>query len=128
MSAIESADELYGLLARAGTSRRLPAGSVIFERGENGTSMYILTGGTVDLTLGDDVMFTVQAPGLFGEMALIDYEPRSLTAVAHDDVDVVEIPERRFWVLVHETPRFAQLVMRVMADRLRRASRKAEDA
>jgi hypothetical protein len=28
---------------------------------------------------------------------------------------------RQFWVLVHETPYFAQLVMSVMADRLRRA-------
>ncbi|HWF75161.1 MAG TPA: hypothetical protein VG186_17580 [Solirubrobacteraceae bacterium] len=55
-------------------------------------------------------------------MALIDYEPRSLTAVAKVEVEVVEIPERRFWVLVNETPRFAQLVMREMAARLRRAS------
>jgi CRP-like cAMP-binding protein len=122
MSAIESADELYGLLARAGETRRLPSGTVIFERGANGTSMFILIAGTVALKLGEEVLDSVEAPGLFGEMALIDYEPRSLTAVAQGEVEVVEIPERRFWVLVHETPRFAQLVMRVMADRLRRAS------
>jgi CRP-like cAMP-binding protein len=122
MSANESADELYRLLARAGDARRLSAGEVIFERGDHGASMYILTAGTVALKLGDEVMDSVQAPGLFGEMALIDYEPRSLTAVAQDDIEIVEIPERRFWVLVHETPRFAQLVMREMADRLRRVS------
>lgn len=62
MSAIDSADELYGLLARAGTSRRRRAGSVIFERGENGTSMYILTGGTIAHKRDDDVVFTVEAP------------------------------------------------------------------
>jgi CRP-like cAMP-binding protein len=55
-------------------------------------------------------------------MALIDSSPRSLTVVAQDEVEVIEIPERHFWVLVNETPRFAQLVMRVMAERLRRAS------
>ena len=122
MSALESADELYGLLARAGDTRRLSAGEAIFERGDRGTSMYILTAGAVALKLGDEIVHSVQAPGLFGEMALIDYGPRSLTAVAQDDAEVVEIPERRFWVLVHETPRFAQLVMREMADRLRRVS------
>jgi CRP-like cAMP-binding protein len=122
MSTVQSANELYELLARAGTSRRLGAGEVIFERGDPGASMYIVTTGTVALKLGDDIMDTVAAPGLFGEMALIDYEPRALTAVAQDDAEVVEIPERRFWILVHETPRFAQLVMRVMADRLRRVS------
>jgi CRP-like cAMP-binding protein len=122
MSAIESPDELYSLLARAGEARQLPDGAVIFERGERGTSMYIVSLGTVGLKLGDEILDSVEAPGLFGEMALIDYEPRALTAVAQGDVEIVEIPERRFWVLVHETPRFAQLVMRVMADRLRRVS------
>jgi CRP-like cAMP-binding protein len=122
MSTIQSADELYVLLARAGQGRRLAAGSVIFERGDDATSMYVLIAGTVALKRGDEVVDSVRAPGLFGEMALIDYEPRSLTAVAQDDVEIVEIPERRFWVLVHETPRFAQLVMRVMSDRVRRIS------
>jgi hypothetical protein len=37
-------------------------------------------------------------------------------------VEVVEIQKRRFWVLAPKTPRFAQLVMRVMADRRRWAS------
>jgi CRP-like cAMP-binding protein len=125
MSTTQSTDELYALLGRAGEARRVSAGTVIFERGDHATSMFILTAGTVALKLGDQVLDSVRAPGLFGELALIDYEPRSLTAVAEDEVEVVEIPERRFWILVHETPRFAQLVMRVMADRLRRVSRTA---
>jgi CRP-like cAMP-binding protein len=45
-----------------------------------------------------------------------------LTAVAATDAAVIEIPARHFWVLVHDTPYFAQLVMRVMAQRLRRQS------
>jgi CRP-like cAMP-binding protein len=122
MSAIDSADNLFGLLARAGHARPLSAGEVVFERGDHGASMYILTAGTIALKLGDELVDSVRAPGLFGEMALIDYEPRSLTAVAQEDSEIVEIPERRFLVLVHETPRFAQLVMREMADRLRRVS------
>lgn len=115
-------EELYALLARAGESRQLSDGAVIFERGEPGSSMFIVRSGRVILKLDDEVLDSTEAPGLFGEMALIDYAPRSLTAIAEGDVEVVEIPERRFWFLVSETPRFAQLVMRVMADRLRRVS------
>lgn len=122
MSTMQSPDELYALLARAGEARQLPDGAVIFERGERGTSMYLVRSGTIGLKLGDEVLERVEPPGLFGEMALIDYEPRALTAFAQGDVEIVEIPERRFWFLVQETPRFAQLVMRVMADRLRRVS------
>jgi CRP/FNR family transcriptional regulator, cyclic AMP receptor protein len=122
MSAIDSQDALYELLARAGDRRQVPAGTVIFEQGEHANSMFVLVSGTVGLRRGDEVVHSLQAPALFGEMALIDLAPRSLTAVAQDDVEVVEIPARHFWVLVQETPRFAQLVMSVMADRLRQLS------
>ena len=60
-------------------------------------------------------------PGtIFGEMALIDLGPRSASAVAVTDCELVSIEKRRFWFLVQETPYFAETVMRVMAERLRR--------
>jgi CRP-like cAMP-binding protein len=40
--------------------------------------------------------------------------------VAETDCELVAIDKRRFWFLVQETPYFAEIVMRVMADRLRR--------
>lgn len=81
--------------------------------------MYLVRAGSVALKQGDRVVETVAAPGLFGEMALIEDEPRSLSAIAETDVSLVEIPVQHFWVLVHETPYFARLVMRVMSQRLR---------
>ena len=51
---------------------------------------------------------------------MIDREPRSATAVAETDCELVPIDKRRFWFLVQETPYFAEIVMRVMVDRLRR--------
>lgn len=119
MSATDGQDALYEMLGRAGDRRTVPAGGVIFAEGDEAHTMYILVSGSVAFKHGDQVVNLVKAPGLFGEMALIDYAPRSLAAVADEDAEVVEIPERRFWVLVQETPRFAQLVMRVMANRLR---------
>ena len=84
--------------------------------------MFIRSSGTVALSDGERTLDTVQAPNLFGELALIESQPRALTATAASDAELVEISARMFWVIVHETPYFAQLVMRVMADRLRRAS------
>ncbi len=122
MSAIATEGQLYELLSRAGPRNTLPAGTVIFTAGDTALSMFILVSGTVTLYRRDEALHTIQPPGMFGEMALIDASPRSLTVVADTEVEIVEIPERRFWVLVHETPRFAQLVMRVMADRVRHLS------
>jgi CRP-like cAMP-binding protein len=98
------------------------AGERIFERGDRGESLFVVREGSVDLKDADRLVETVTAPGLFGEMALIEDEPRALSAVAATDVAVIEIPARHFWVLVHDTPYFAQLVMSVMAQRLRRSS------
>ena len=120
MSTLEP-DELYGLLGRAGESRSFAAGDVVFEQGDHGDKMYAVRDGSVALKDGERVIDTVAASGLFGEMAFIERESRALTAVADTDVELVEIRARQFWVLVHETPRFAHLVMSVMAKRLRRA-------
>ena len=97
----------------------VPAGDVIFLQGDRGDSMYVVREGSVALRDGDRPVAMVTAPGLFGEMALIEDETRALTAVAATDVVLLEIPARHFWVLVHDTPYFAQLVMTVMAQRLR---------
>ena len=115
-----SDEEYYDLLAHGRSPRRLAAGDVVFRQGDLAESMYVVREGSIALTENEQVLETIPAPGLFGEMALIDDEPRSLTAVAETDALVVEIPARHFWVLVHDTPYFAQLVMRVMSERLRR--------
>jgi CRP/FNR family transcriptional regulator, cyclic AMP receptor protein len=112
--------DYYDLLAHGRMPLSVPAGEVIFQKGDQGDGMYLVREGSIALRDGDRLFDTVEAPDLFGEMALIQHEPRSLTAVATTDVVLVEIPARHFWLLVHETPYFAQLVMTVMAERLRR--------
>ena len=122
MSTYPEANEsrYYELLAQGREPSRIPAGEVVFQQGERGDeSMYLVQDGSVELRDGDRVVETVSPPGLFGELGLIEHEPRSLTAVAGTDVTLIDIPARYFWILVHETPYFAQLVMRVMARRLR---------
>jgi len=128
MSGVTSTDHYYELLAHGREARTLQAGEVIFQRGDPGESLFVVRSGSVDLTDGDRVVETVTAPGLFGEMALIEDTPRSLSAVAAGDATVIEIPARHFWVLVHDTPYFAQLVMGVMAQRLRSQSAPAATA
>jgi CRP/FNR family cyclic AMP-dependent transcriptional regulator len=113
-------DRYVSLLTESGDPQAFAAGTVIFEQGEPGEVLYIVRDGTVALSIEGRQLETVERGGLFGEMALIDREPRSATAVAETDCELVTIDKRRFWFLVQETPYFAEIVMRVMADRLRR--------
>lgn len=95
------------------------AGQTIFREGDLGKVMYAIIEGKVDVLVGDEIIDTVGAGGILGEMALIDTSPRSATAVPRTDCKVVPISRRHFTFLIQHTPNFALDVMQVMASRLR---------
>jgi CRP/FNR family cyclic AMP-dependent transcriptional regulator len=96
------------------------AGDVIFERGDPAHCMYVVAEGEVEIAFGGTRVDVFGPEAIFGEMALISKDPRSATARARTDCRLVEIAEKRFVYLVHESPHFALAVMSVLADRLRR--------
>jgi CRP/FNR family transcriptional regulator, cyclic AMP receptor protein len=101
-------------------SESFAKGDIIFQAGEPADRMYVVAEGEVEISIGDQVVEVLGPETIFGEMALLTKEPRSATARAHTDCRVVEIPERRFLLLIQQTPHFALDVMRVIAERLRR--------
>ena len=58
------------------------------------------------IQIGNRIVADLTADTIFGEMALIDDEPRSATAVAITDVELVPISEKQFVFLVSQTPYF----------------------
>jgi CRP-like cAMP-binding protein len=105
-----------------------PAGTVIFKEGDAGDFMYVVKEGSVTLSLRDKVLETVETGGVFGEMALIDNEARSATAVAKTDCQLVPIDGKKFRFLIQQTPFFAQHVIRVLAQRLRNMNKQLAKA
>jgi len=120
MQTAETHQQYVALLMSSGEAEAFPAGAMVFVEGEPGDRLYVVKSGSVSLSAHGDPLETVAVGGLFGEMAVIDREPRSATAVTESACELVAIDKRRFWFLVQETPYFAEIVMRVMADRLRR--------
>ncbi len=101
-------------------------GQTIFQQGEPGDHMYLVAEGRVDIVLDGQILETVEAGGILGELALIDKKPRSATAIAHTSCRLTPIDQAHFLALIQNTPLFAIQVMRVMADRLRRANRQVQ--
>ncbi len=99
--------------------RSFTRGETIFTQGDAGDCMYAIKEGEVDVLVNGAVVETLGEGSIFGEMALIDTNPRSATVVARTDCKLVPINESRFKYLVQQTPFFAIEVMRVMARRLR---------
>ena len=73
----------FSLLTRAGFPlERYAAGDKIFVQDDEGSAMYVVRSGRVNIMTYGTVLETVGPNGMFGEMALIDGSPRSATAVA----------------------------------------------
>jgi CRP-like cAMP-binding protein len=108
-------------------ARDIAAGEVLFAQGDAGDLMYAVVEGEITLSRGDHVVDEIHGGEIVGEMALIDPDVvRSATATARTPARVVPIDRRQFTFLVHEHPTFALQVMKVMADRLRRANSRAD--
>ena len=95
----------FGLLAGEGiATRAIKAGTVIFQEGDKADGLFIIKSGQVGIRLGNRSLAELNANSIFGEMALIDDAPRSATAVAVTDVELVPVSEKQFLFLVSQTP------------------------
>jgi CRP/FNR family transcriptional regulator, cyclic AMP receptor protein len=121
--AVETATVEFGILTGAGApTRGYKTGDVIFRKGDSAKELFIVKSGTVEVRLGNRLLDRLPELSIFGEMALIDSNPRSATVVAATDVTVVPVDVKQFLFLVSRTPHFALNVMRVLAQRLRTAN------
>ena len=112
--------DLTRLFGHEKNAFEVAAGEYVFHEGDQCSEMYIVLDGQVDIIIGDKIVETVDPGGMFGEMAIIGPAPRSASAVARFDARLVPVDNRRFQLLIQQTPYFAIQVMGVLADRLRR--------
>jgi CRP/FNR family transcriptional regulator, cyclic AMP receptor protein len=110
----------------ADTSEHFTAGEVIFAAGDPGDRFYVVREGTVTLSANGRTLEEVGPGGIFGELGVLEKAPRSATATAATDCDLIPLDERSFIFHVSQTPFFALTVMRVLADRLRRETNMRE--
>lgn len=110
---------IINLFRDAADAESYMEGEAIFHVGQAGEVMYIVQEGEVDLLVNGHWVETVGEGGVFGEMALVDNQPREVSAFARTDVQLVPIDADLFRDLLQESPDFALQVMITMADRLR---------
>jgi CRP/FNR family cyclic AMP-dependent transcriptional regulator len=96
---------------------------LIFREGETGDVMFIIKSGAVKITksmYGIMVTIAELGPGdYFGEMALLEAEPRSTTAIAETQVEVDVLDAKALSKRIAADPEFALSMMRAMSHRLR---------
>jgi len=101
------------------------AGEIVFTSGSVALEMYVVKKGEVDIIYNNQVIESLNPGEIFGEMALIDDKPRSATAVAKTECQVVPIDKEKFSFLIQQSSvgsDFAIQVMKVMAERIRKVN------
>jgi CRP/FNR family cyclic AMP-dependent transcriptional regulator len=111
--------------------KRYAAGQTIFQRGDEGSGMLFVVSGQVHIVVssaeGREIILNIIEPGQeFGELALLDGEPRSADAVAHTDSVILSISHAEFMPLLARNPDISAAIMRVLCGRLRRTSTQLE--
>lgn len=103
----------------AGATIKVPAGGIIFSKGDPGDCMYIVQFGAIDMMIGDTVVESIGPNEALGFMSMVDDNPRSSTAVAREACELSLIDGRTFRFMVDEVPNFAAYIMSAMAKRIR---------
>ena len=95
----------------------------IFREGESAVFAYIVKSGAVEITKrsasGEQVLAELAPPTIFGEMALIDGNPRSAGARAKGDTVVTEVTEESFLTYLRQNPEAAVRIMKNISENLR---------
>ncbi len=113
----------------------IPAGEYVFREGELGTEMYIVHRGRVEILKrvadeeNDEALLAVFEQGdFFGELSLLDDQPRSASVKALEDTVLVCIDGATFIQMLRETPEIAVRMMRKLSRRLRHTDRLLQEA
>src|SRR5438552_1987023 len=119
-------------LARATTQRSYKAGQVVFNEGDEGATLFVVRQGVIKITVGtghdDQLTLALLQPGqYFGEMALLDGEPRSATAEALEDASLVLLTHAAFAGCLVEFPEVAIALLKDLSGRLRGTNLLAAD-
>ena len=125
--------EAIEALAAEVLPRHLEPGDVLFHKGADGRSVYMIRRGWVKIVTenasGDELVLNHCGPGeVVGEMALIDREPRSAGVAALSPVDVLELKRDTFLQVLTRQPILALDVMRNFSARLRFSTTYTEKA
>jgi CRP-like cAMP-binding protein len=108
-------------IARHAQIAKLPAGVDLIKEGEPGDALFVILEGEAVVYHGGAEVYRSTTGGYFGEMAILDGEPRSATVVAATDVEVAVIGIRMFRTMLREFSDLAEQLLIALAGELREA-------
>ncbi len=95
---------------------------LVFAEGELGDALYIVVEGRVKVHRGDKQIAELGERECFGEMSVLDSEPRSASVSAVTESLLLKIGREEFKDILSERPEISLGIMKVLSRRLREAN------
>jgi signal transduction histidine kinase len=119
----ELSDHDLGRICGEVTDQTLAPGEVLFREGEPGDRAFVICSGAVEIirsTERREVLIAVRTDGdVIGEMALLDDHPRTATARAREQSDLMSIPQAALEGLLASSPSAARSILGSLYRRVR---------
>jgi len=122
-------DHELDLVRAVATEKTYPKNAVVLTEGEAGDSLYMIQAGKVKVFIGDEegreIILKILGPGsFFGEMSMIDKQPRSASVTTLETSTFLVLQHAAFEKCVEQAPTIGNMVMQILAQRVREADRK----
>jgi CRP-like cAMP-binding protein len=100
-------------------------GKTIIQKDDLGDCMYIIASGRVRIHDGVNTIAWLGEKDVFGELALLDSEPRNASVTAVEETYLLRLDQNTFYELISDYPEVLRGIIRVLSQRLRETTRRS---
>lgn len=122
----ETSEEVLAEVAAILAEVEIPAGQTFLQKGDVGSSLYIIVEGQVSVFEGERKLADLGENDIFGELALLDPAPRSAAVTAVSDTRLFRLDQEPFNELLEDHSEIGRKMLQILARRLRRTSEQAQ--
>jgi CRP-like cAMP-binding protein len=115
----ELRDDFLVRLAATMEELSFPAKHTIVKQGDEGRSLYVVVAGKVRVHIGEREIIKLKKEDCFGEMAVLDAEPRSASVTTLEPCDCLILTQQQLYEAIDETPGIAVNIIRLLSRRIR---------
>lgn len=100
-------------------------GELIFSKGDDGDSMYIIHSGSVRVHDGEHTLAILKEKDVFGELSLLDSETRSASISCNEDGLLLQLKQEPFYEILGENTEVLKGILKTICQRIRKLDQEA---
>ena len=110
-------DDILASLASYLEQIHLPAGSVVYDKGDIGKSLFIVADGSIQIHDGDRAVATLTQPDVFGTMSVLTAETRIASATVVEEADLLRLDQDVLYELMAGNAALSKGIIKVLVER-----------